>query len=244
MIIRQVAKQGPSESQLVTTPTVLVIEDEPKVVQSVKQALTDEGYHVSTAMTGEDGFFLASTEAFDVVILDLMLPGRNGLDILEALRRTDEHTLVMILTARDTVEDRVLGLDTGADDYLVKPFAISELLARIRVLLRRGKPDQLFHLRFADLELDLVARETRRDGQMIELTGREFDLLAYLLRHQGRFVSREMIARDVWKETRATPLDNVIDVHFMRLRKKIDREACEKLIHTIRGVGFIMRRER
>jgi len=223
---------------------ILVVEDETKVVQALKQALEEEGYAVSAAMSGEDGFFLATTEAFDVVILDLMLPGRSGLEILEALRRNDEHTLVLILTARDTVEDRVLGLDVGADDYMVKPFAISELLARIRVLLRRGRTEQLFHLQLADLALDLVAREARRGEQLIDLTAREFDLLAYLLRHQGRFVSREMIARDVWKETtRATPLDNVIDVHLMRLRRKIDREADEKLIHTIRGVGFIMKRE-
>ena len=185
---------------------ILVVEDETKVVQALKQALEEEGYAVSAAMSGEDGFFLATTEAFDVVILDLMLPGRSGLEILEALRRNDEHTLVLILTARDTVEDRVLGLDVGADDYMVKPFAISELLARIRVLLRRGRTEQLFHLQLADLALDLVAREARRGEQLIDLTAREFDLLAYLLRHQGRFVSREMIARDVWKETtRATP---------------------------------------
>lgn len=223
---------------------ILIVEDEMKVAQALKQALEEEGYAVSAATTGEEGFFLASTEAFDVVLLDLMLPGRSGMEILEALRRSDEQTFVLILTARDAVEDRILGLDVGADDYMVKPFAISELLARIRVLLRRGRADQLFHLQLADLELDLVAREVRRGGQLIDLTAREFDLLAYLLRHQGRFVSREMIARDVWKETtRATPLDNVIDVHLMRLRRKIDREADEKLIHTIRGVGFIMKKE-
>jgi DNA-binding response OmpR family regulator len=222
---------------------ILVIEDEPKVVQVLKQALEEESYAVTAAVTGEEGFFLASAEAYDVVVLDLMLPGRSGLEILEALRRRDERTLVLILTARDAVEDRILGLDTGADDYMVKPFAISELLARVRVLLRRGRTEQDILLQIADLELDPVAREVRRGGRLIELTAKEFDLLAYLLRHQGRFVSREMIARDVWKElTRATPLDNVIDVHIMRLRKKIDQEPREKLIHTLRGVGFILKR--
>ena len=224
---------------------ILVIEDEPKVVQVLKQALEEEEYVVTTALTGEEGFFLASTETFDVVVLDLMLPGRSGLDILAALRRNDERTMVLILTARDTVEDRILGLDSGADDYMVKPFALSELLARIRVLLRRGRTEQDFHLQIADLELDLVTREVRRGDRPIDLTAKEFDLLAYLLRHQGRFVSREMIAREVWKETvRATPLDNVIDVHLMRLRKKIDQDTGEKLIHTIRGVGFIIKREK
>jgi DNA-binding response OmpR family regulator len=196
------------------------------------------------ATTGEEGFFLVTTEGFDVVILDLMLPGRSGLEILEALRRRDERTLVLILTARDALEDRLTGLDGGADDYMVKPFAVSELLARIRVLLRRDRSEPAFRLQLADLEVDLVAREVFRSGENIALTAREFDLLAYLMRHQGRFVTREMIARDVWKETgRATPLDNVIDVHLARLRKKIDKDAREKLVHTIRGVGFIIRQE-
>lgn len=223
---------------------ILVIEDEIKIVQALKQVLGEEGYAVTTAVTGEEGFFLASTEAFDVVVLDLMLPGRSGLEILDALRRRDERTLVLILTALDTVDDRIQGLDRGGDDYMVKPFAIGELLARIRVLLRRGRADQTFHLQFADLELDLVAREVHLGGAPIELTSREFDLLSYLMRNQGRFVTRDMIARDVWKETvRATPLDNVIDVHVARLRKKVDQNTNEKLIHTIRGVGFIMKRE-
>ncbi len=222
---------------------ILVIEDEVKVAQALKQGLEEEGYTARVATTGEEGFFLVTTEAFDVVILDLMLPGRSGLEVLEALRRRDERTLVLILTACDAVEERIYGLDSGADDYMVKPFAVSELLARIRVLLRRERGDQAFRLQVADLEVDLVAREVVRDGQPIDLTSKEFDLLAYLMRHQGRFVTREMIARDVWKETtRATPLDNVIDVHVARLRKKIDKDAVEKLIHTIRGVGFIMKR--
>jgi two-component system, OmpR family, copper resistance phosphate regulon response regulator CusR len=223
---------------------ILIIEDEIKIAHSLQQVLQGEGYAVSTAVTGEEGFFLINTEIFDVVILDIMLPGRSGLEILEALRRRDNQTLVLILTARDALEDRISGLDSGADDYMVKPFATSELLARIRVLLRRGRSEQVFQLQFADLSLDLVAREARRGGNSLDLTAKEFDLLAYLLRHQGRFITRSMIARDIWQETtRATPMDNVIDVHMARLRRKIDKDFPEKLIHTIRGVGFIMKRE-
>jgi len=223
---------------------ILIIEDEIKIAHSLQQVLEGEGYAVSIAVTGEEGFFLINTEVFDVVILDIMLPGRSGLEILEALRRRDNQTLVLILTARDALEDRISGLDSGADDYMVKPFATSELLARIRVLLRRGRSEQVFQLQFADLSLDLVAREARRGGNSLDLTAKEFDLLAYLLRHQGRFITRSMIARDIWQETtRATPMDNVIDVHMARLRRKIDKDCSEKLIHTIRGVGFIMKRE-
>ena len=223
---------------------ILIIEDEIKIAHSLCQVLEGEGYAVSSAVTGEEGFFLINTDTFDVVLLDLMLPGRSGLEILEALRRRDTQTLVLILTARDTVEDRVIGLDCGADDYMIKPFAVSELLARLRVLLRRGRSEQIFQLQFADLDLDLVAREARRNGHVLELTAKEFDILAYLVRHQGRFISRGMIARDLWQETtRATPLDNVIDVHMARLRRKVDKDFPEKLLHTIRGVGFIIKRE-
>ncbi len=227
-----------------TMHKILIVEDEIKIAQSLQQVLEEEGYGVSCAVTGEEGFFLINTEIFDVVILDIMLPGRSGLEILEALRRRDTQTLVLILTARDALEDRVAGLDSGADDYMIKPFAVSELLARIRVLLRRGRSEQVFQLQLAGLSLDLVAREARRDGQPLELTTREFDLLAYLLRHQGRFITRSMIARDLWQETtRATPIDNVIDVHMARLRRKVDKDFPEKLIHTIRGIGFIIKRE-
>jgi len=223
---------------------ILIIEDEIKIAHSLKQVLEEEGYSVNAAVTGEEGFFLINTDIFDVVILDLMLPGRSGLEILEVLRRRDKQTLVLILTARDTVEDRILGLDCGADDYMIKPFAVSELLARIRVLLRRGRSEQVFRLQFAGLDLDLVTREVHRDGQTLDLTAKEFDLLTYFVRHQGRFVTRGMIARDLWQETtRATPLDNVIDVHMARLRRKVDKDFPEKLLHTIRGVGFILKKK-
>ena len=221
---------------------VLVVEDERKLAQVLASALQAEHYDVVVATTGEDGFFRASAERFDLVVLDLMLPGRSGLEILQTLRNGHVQTPVLILTARDGIEDRVLGLDLGADDYLVKPFALPELLARIRALLRRGRPSDLLRLKAADLEVDLVARRALRHGRTLDLTAREFDLLEYLLRHQGHIVSREMLAHDVWKEPRrATPLDNVIDVQMARLRKKVDGERHERLIHTVRGVGFVLR---
>lgn len=187
-------------------------------------------------------FFFATTQAFDLILLDLMLPGRSGLEILTALRKQKCQTPVLILTARDAVEDRVEGLDTGADDYVVKPFAFPELLARIRALTRRGRPEQALRLRLADLELDCVTKKVTRGKQEIDLTAKEFDLLEYLLRNQGHVVSREMLARDVWKVTsRATPLDNVIDVHIARLRQKVDAPFKKKLLKTIRGVGFVLK---
>ena len=221
---------------------VLIVEDERKLAQVVASALQAEHYDVVVAATGEDGFYRANAEPFDLVILDLMLPGRNGLEILQTLRQRRVETPVLILTARDSLDDRVLGLDLGADDYLVKPFALPELLARIRALLRRGRPADVLRFKVSNLELDLVARRVVRGDTLVDLTAREFDLLEYLLRHQGHLVSREMLARDVWKEPRrATPLDNVIDVQMTRLRRKIDPDGSPRLIHTIRGVGFIVR---
>ena len=221
---------------------VLVVEDERKLAQVISSALQAEHYDVVVSPTGEDGFFRANAEMFDLVLLDLMLPGRNGLEILQTLRQRRIETPVLILTARDGIDDRVLGLDLGADDYLVKPFAVPELLARVRALLRRGRPSGVLRLKVADLELDVVTRRALRGGRLLDLTAREFELLEYLLRHQGHLVSREMLARDVWKEPRrATPLDNVIDVQMTRLRKKVDVDAAERLIHTLRGVGFILK---
>jgi len=221
---------------------VLVVEDERKLAHVVSSALQAEHYDVVVAATGEDGFYRANAELFDLVVLDLMLPGRNGLEILQTLRQRHIETPVLILTARDGIEDRVRGLDLGADDYLVKPFALPELLARIRALLRRGRPSEALRLKAGDLELDLVARRASRGDRAVDLTGREFELLEYLLRHQGHLVSREMLARDVWREPRrATPLDNVIDVQMARLRRKIDLDGAARLIHTVRGVGFVVR---
>ena len=221
---------------------ILIVEDERKLAQVLGSALQAEHYDVVVASTGEDGFFRATAEAFDLVVLDLMLPGRSGLEILQALRKRQVHTPVLILTARDSVQDRVLGLDLGADDYLVKPFALPELLARIRALLRRGRPFDILRLKAADLDVDLVSRRAMRGTRTLDLTAREFELLEYLLRHRGHVVSREMLALDVWKEPRrATPIDNVIDVQMTRLRRKVDRDGDARLIHTIRGVGFTLR---
>jgi len=220
---------------------ILVIEDEPKVASALSDGLRSERYEVQVAVSGEDGFFLAGSQSFDLVVLDLMLPKRDGLEILAALRKRDAATPVLILTAKDTIEDRVLGLDRGADDYLVKPFAFAELLARIRALLRRGRAEQVLKLRHADLELDVARHTAVRGSKSLDLTAKEFEMLEYLLRHQTRVVSREMLARDVWQvAARATPLDNVIDVTIARVRRKVDDPFDEKLIHTIRGVGFVL----
>jgi DNA-binding response OmpR family regulator len=220
----------------------LVVEDEPKVARALREGLQAEGYAVTLAATGEEGYFLATSQPFDLLVLDRMLPGRDGLDILGTLRRKGLLTPVLMLTARDTVNDRVVGLDAGADDYLVKPFAFPELLARIRALVRRGRGDRLLRLSVADLVIDVPARTVARAGRAVDLTTREFELLEYLVRHKGTLVSREMLARDVWEETeRGTPLDNVIDVHIGRLRKKVDQDQGARLIHTGRGVGFVVR---
>jgi DNA-binding response OmpR family regulator len=224
---------------------ILVIEDEPKLGKALREGLQAEQYDAALAHTGEEGFYLAQAENFDVVVLDVMLPGRSGLEILTTMRARGCKIPVLMLTARDAVEDRVRGLDAGADDYLVKPFAFPELLARIRALGRRGTPETSPKLHIADLQMDVVARSVRRAGQTLDLTAREFELLEYLLRHQGHVVSREMLTRDVWKEaSRHTPLDNVIDVHVARLRRKVDDQFEQKLVHTVRGVGFVVREEK
>ncbi len=223
---------------------ILVVQDEPKIARALQQGLERQEYEVVIASTGEEGFYLVSAETFDLVILDLMLPGRDGLEVLSTLRKRGFVTPVLILTARDAVEDRVQGLDTGADDYLVTPFAFPELLARVRALLRRGRTQLVAGLQLADLQMDLVARRARRGEVDVEFTPREFELLEYLLRHKEQVVSRDMLAREVWRETsRASPLDNVIDVHMARLRRKIDERFDHKLIHTIRGVGYVLRQE-
>ena len=223
---------------------VLIIEDDLKVAGAVRAGLVAEGYDVVHSRTGEDGYFRATTEPFDAILLDLGLPGRSGLEILAGLRGRGLSIPVLVLTARDAVEDRVLGLDSGADDYLIKPFAFAELVARLRALFRRGRPEDRVRVRLADLELDPVNRSVRRGDRPIDLTAREFELLDYLLHHQGQIVSRDMLTREVWKEpSRGTPLDNVIDVHIARLRKKVDQGFSPRLIHTIRGVGFMVREE-
>lgn len=221
---------------------ILVVEDEQKVANALREGLEDEHYDVMVAPTGEDAFFRVNTEKFDLILLDLMLPGRDGLQILTTIRKRGLETPVLLLTARDSLEDRVTGLNSGADDYLVKPFAFEELLARIRALLRRGRTVDMLRFGIADLDMDIVTRKVTRGGRHVDLTAREFELLEYLMRHEGQVVMRDMLARDVWKETaRGTPLNNVIDVHIARLRRKVDVEPFEKLIHTVRGVGFMLK---
>jgi len=214
------------------------------MAKALQDGLEADDYTVHVAHTGEEGFYLVQARPFDLVIMDVMLPGHDGLEILATLRRRGIRTPVLLLTSRDAVEDRVRGLNLGADDYLVKPFAFPELLARARVLLRRGKPAGSQRLKLADLEMDVAQRAVVRAGQALELTAREFELLEYLFVNRGRVVSREMLARDIWKETaRQTPIDNVIDAQIVRLRRKLDGQFERKLLHTVRGVGFVLREQ-
>ena len=223
---------------------LLIVEDDEKTSGALKRGLDSEGFSAMVAATGEEGFFLLNSEKFDLVVLDWMLPGRDGVEILKAIRARGTKTPVLLLTARDSVEDRVLGLESGADDYLVKPFAFAELVARIRSLLRRSGNAEPLRKTIADLVVDLEKRRVSRAGKPIELTPREFDLLVYLLRQPGGVVTREMLAKEVWNEVnRVTPLDNVIDVHVAHLRKKVDEGHAIKLVHTVRGVGFVLREE-
>ena len=223
---------------------LLIVEDDEKTARALASGLQGAGFSTATAHSGEDGFYLLNTAAFDLVILDWMLPGRDGIEILKTVRARGTKTPILLLTARDAVGDRVLGLESGADDYLVKPFAFAELVARVRSLLRRATPMEGLKKGCADLVVDLEARWVSRSGKPIELTPREFNLLAYLLRQPGQVVTREMLARDVWGEAnRVTPIDNVIDVHVTHLRRKVDEGHAVKLIHTVRGVGFVLREE-
>ncbi len=219
---------------------ILVVEDEAKVASFIRRGLEAEGYRVDTAPDGEVGLTQAFEHEYDLVILDVMLPKRDGLSILQEMRKHTLHVPVLMLTARDTVADKVTGLDRGADDYLTKPFAFEELLARIRALLRRGSPLSPSTLSVADLELDLVSREVTRAGTRIELTAKEFALLEFFLRHTGRVLSRALIAQHVWGVDFDT-FTNVIDVYVNYLRKKIDAGFPTKLIHTVRGVGYVIK---
>jgi len=222
----------------------LLIEDDAKTARALASGLRGEGFEAMTATTGEEGFFLLSRETFDVLILDWMLPGRDGIEVLKTLRASGSKTPVLLLTARDAVEDRVLGLNAGADDYLVKPFAFAELLARVRALLRRVDSAKPLRQQIGDLTLDVQTRRVMRGPREIALTPREFDLLAFLAQHHNETVTRQMIAREVWREpNRAMPLDNVIDVHLAHLRRKLDEGEDVKMIQTVRGVGFVLRAE-
>jgi DNA-binding response OmpR family regulator len=222
---------------------ILVIEDDRKLSSALVSGIEAAGYDVTAASSAEEGFFLVHRRQPDLLLLDLTLPNRNGLDVLQQIRREGLDMRVLILTSHNTIDDRVAGLKTGADDYMGKPFSFPELIARIEALLRRIlPPSPPQKLVIGDLALDVKTRTAARNDMRLELTAREFNLLLYLAESNGKTVSREMLARDVWQETsRYTPLDNVIDVQVARLRRKIDDPFPIKLLHTVRGIGFILR---
>lgn len=220
----------------------LVIEDEPGVSAFIEACLRESSMVVDTATDGDVGFRLAIQNLYDVIVLDLMLPMRDGFSVVRGIRAEGVKTPVICLTARDSVDDRVRGLDAGADDYLVTPFSPSELLARIRALVRRTSAVATNPIRVDDLVVDLVARHVERNGRRIELSTKEFALLEYLARNAGHVVTRTMLIEKVW-DMNQDPMTNVIDVQITRLRKKIDHGFAKPLIHTIRGVGYVLRAE-
>ena len=221
---------------------LLLVEDEPEIQDFLKQPLADAGYEVDTAKDGRTAIQLASGKKYDVLIVDLGLPDQDGIDLILQLRRSGISSPVLILSARRSVDDRVRGLEQGGDDYLTKPFALAELLARLRNLLRRNLPtsEEATRLRVLDLELDFISRRASRGEEILNLSPQEFVLLAYLCRHAGRVVTRSMLLSEVWG-MRIQPNTNVVDVHVYRLRGKVDTEGREPLIKTLRGIGYVLK---
>jgi two-component system OmpR family response regulator len=221
--------------------TVLLVEDDDVIAEFVARGLDEAGFAVDRAGDGEEGLSLALRHAYEAAVVDLMLPRRDGLSLIEELRRRGRRTPVLILSARRTVDDRVLGLQTGGDDYLVKPFAFSELLARLQALVRRASGQaEPTRLEVGTLSLDLLTREVERDGQRLELRPREYALLEYLMRHAGRVISRTTILSHVWGYS-FDPHTNAVDVLVSRLRDKLDRGFAQKMLHTVRGAGYVLR---
>jgi heavy metal response regulator len=221
---------------------ILVVEDHETVARFIVKGLREEGYAVDVAENGIDAIRMARLADYDAIVLDVNLPGANGFEVVSRLRHHEVQSPVLMLTVRDRVEDRVQGLDAGADDYLVKPFAFAELLARIRALLRRSGPSQPTMLQLADLTLDPITREVTRNGERIDLTNREYSLLEFLLRNQGRTLTRTSIIEHVW-DIHFDSGTNLVDVYIRHLRAKLDEDYPVKLIHTVRGVGYAMREE-
>ncbi|MBF0512034.1 MAG: response regulator transcription factor [Candidatus Omnitrophica bacterium] len=220
---------------------ILVIEDEVKIAQFIKRGLKEEGYAIDTAQDGQEGYSLAGSNEYDAIILDLMLPKMDGLTLCKTLRKEGNQTPIIMLTAKDTVKDKVKGLDSGADDYLAKPFAFEELLARLRVMLRKKDGRLQTQLKVDDLTMDLLTHQVTRGGREIELTVKEYALLEYLMRNAGNIVTRTMISEHVW-DINFDTFTNVIDVYINYLRNKIDSDYSDKLIHTVRGKGYLLKK--
>ncbi len=218
---------------------ILIVEDEEKTSAFLRKGLTENGFIVDVAQDGRDGLFLAQTESYSLIILDVMLPLVDGWTIAKEIRNTTKHVPILFLTAKDSVEDRVKGLEIGADDYLIKPFAFSELLARVKSLLRRGQIPQVDSIQIADLHIDLIGHKVTRADKVLDLTPKEFALLVLLAKRKGELLTRTMIAEQVW-DMNFDSDSNVVDVVIRRLRNKVDYPFSIKLIHTVRGVGYIL----
>jgi two-component system copper resistance phosphate regulon response regulator CusR len=221
---------------------ILLIEDEPKVSALVKRGLTAERYAVDVSADGREGLEYTEAYPYDLILLDLMLPTMSGVEVLQRIRRTNQYVPILVLTARDSVDDKVKLFDFGADDYLTKPFAFAELLVRVKALLRRGPVNRSSTLRIGDLELDRLTQQVKRQGKRIELTAKEYSLLEYLMQNPDRVLSRNMIIEHVWDQS-FDGITNIVDVYVRHLRSKIDEDSDHKMIRTVRGTGYMIRSE-